>query len=127
MLSVVEYFLVELRVEGELPVARVDRHAKSFRVGLEHGNLAGTEALAVLVHVVLCDDKQRLFVGPGVGVGRTRAVPLDAWGQADYLAGPLGQQAIFTAGLDAPDRVEILAESGDILRRHLGHCSACDQ
>ncbi|MCY1525053.1 hypothetical protein D9M68_600190 [compost metagenome] len=58
--------LIDLFRHGRSSVARVDRHAVSVRIALEHRQLAGRQLIFVLLDICRSDDKQWFFRSEGV-------------------------------------------------------------
>ncbi|MNZ91615.1 hypothetical protein D3C78_1106060 [compost metagenome] len=112
--------LLQLRVQAEVAVARVDRHLEGVRIAFEQGFLAVGQVLGVLVHVLRGDDEQRLLVGVRVRVGGTGTAEFHVRWDAAPFAAPGRNAAIGVAGLLGAHRRQVLVEACGLRFADLG-------
>ncbi|MNM99871.1 hypothetical protein D3C81_1124440 [compost metagenome] len=102
-------------------VRRVDRDLVGVRIALEHGQLAGSQLVLVLLGVGRGDGEQRLFTGERIG---QEALGVDGTGVGGQAAGPGGNGAIGVAGLLRTHRGQAGAQLGDLISGDRSHHAA---
>ncbi|MCY1447425.1 hypothetical protein D9M71_640460 [compost metagenome] len=112
--------LLQLRVQTEVAVARIDRHPESVRIAFEQGFFAVGQVLGVLLHVLRGDDEQRLLVGIGVRVGRAGAAEFHVRRGAAPFAAPGRNTAVGVAGFLGAHRRQVLVEACGLRFADLG-------
>ncbi len=107
--------LLHRRRDGGAAVGLVYRDLVGIRVALEHGQLAGSQLVLVLVDVLRGDGEQRLLAGIGVG---EEATAVDAAGVGRQAAVPGGDAAVGVAFLLRADGGQAAAELGGLVGRN---------